>query len=123
MYNIFQAPVEDDMLASFFTEISTKPDPATLTRPAADAGAGTGTGAGADTETDKKAENILTEKYVSQDLGDGRAQVERLTGPHFEWKNLNPYQVFQVGYSLSWMCVWTYLIRLRMCDRRWGCSI
>eukprot|EP01036_Dinobryon_divergens_P035329 gene35329-45751_t len=91
------AAAEDELKKEIAEErerqISTKPDPAA--RPvAADDGSGGGA-AGADAETDKKAENTLTEKYVTQDLGDGRAQVERLTGPHYEWKNLNPYNVFQ----------------------------
>ena len=111
--HILQAPVDDDLLASFFTEISTKPDPAARPGPADDRTGGGDTGAGADSETDKKAENTLTEKYVTQDLGDGRAQVERLTGPHYEWKNLNPYNVFQVRFTYTifsmYVCMYVYM--------------
>ena len=46
-----------------------------------------------DTESSHK---ILTAKYTEQDLGNGNDQVERLTGRHHEWKNLNPYFVMQL---------------------------
>lgn len=88
------APAEDDLLASFFTEISTKPEPVA---PAPSSSAPP------DSTPAESAEsaNTLTEKYVNQDLGDGKGQVERLTGPHYEWKNLNPYAVFQLDIDAT----------------------
>lgn len=46
-------------------------------------------------------ETQLTAKYVNEDLGDGRAQVERLTGPNYKWKNLNPYAVLQLDIDAT----------------------
>ena len=60
---------EDDMLAGFFNEISTKPEApetASVSKPSADP---------TSSEQESKQENILTEKYTNQDLGDGRSQV------------------------------------------------
>jgi tetratricopeptide (TPR) repeat protein len=45
----------------------------------------------------ESSHKILTSKYTEQDLGNGNEQVERLTGRHHEWKNLNPYYVLQLG--------------------------
>lgn len=83
---------EDNMLADFFSEVaatSAEPKPVRQIVPP--------------TETpvvlteNVRDEMSLTEKYVSQDLGDGRAQCERLLATHSEWRNLNPYAVLQLG--------------------------
>lgn len=88
------AEEEDDLLAGFFTEISNKPEPT--------ARAARGEAASEEpTAEEPQKENTLTEKYVNQDLGDGRAQVERLTGSHYEWRNLNPYAVFQLDVDAT----------------------
>jgi Flp pilus assembly protein TadD len=89
-----EAAVEDDLLADFFSAVSStaeaaKPKPVV---PEAEVEAKT-----ADAGEETKDESVQTEKYVSQDLGDGRAQVERLLARHHEWRNLNPYYVLQLG--------------------------
>ena len=46
-----------------------------------------------DTERKKAA---FHEKYLNQDLGDGKSQHSRLTAENYEWRNLNPYYVLQL---------------------------
>jgi tetratricopeptide (TPR) repeat protein len=78
---------QDDILADFFSEVaSAKPADKKTTaedlKPEAD-------------EEDDE-EKSLTEKYVKQDLGDGRSQCDRLMATHHEWKNLNPFYVLEL---------------------------
>lgn len=42
-------------------------------------------------------EQQLTEKYSNQDLGTPAEQHARLTCKNYFWKNLNPYEVLQLG--------------------------
>lgn len=46
-------------------------------------------------------ETLLTEKYVNQELGSGKEQVERLTASNYKWKNLNPYYVLQLDIDAT----------------------
>lgn len=46
---------------------------------------------------EQKKEVTFHEKYQSQDLGDGKSQHSRLTSTNYEWRNLNPYFVLQLG--------------------------
>jgi DnaJ family protein C protein 8 len=84
---------EDDLLASFFSEVApVVKEPVVVqtgavVRPDV---AGAGEAPGVD-------ESAPSEKYATQDLGEGRDQFDRLTGRHCEWRNLNPYAVLQLG--------------------------
>ena len=119
------APLEDDLLAGFFSDIqetekekkererrkeverlTAKEKEEELLKKQneffpVDEAAGLGTAAIAKkveaAEDESTAQRLVTEKYTSQDLGSGKDQVDRLTGRHYEWKNLNPYYVLQLG--------------------------
>lgn len=85
---------EDDLLADFFNEVA-KPvekEKKTIIKEEGDE---------KESEKVKEKENKLTEKYVNQDLGDGKSQVERLLSNHYEWKNLNPFNVFQLNIDAT----------------------
>ena len=106
---------EDNLLADFFSAV-TAPTPTLSsantstsglapqagksnstdapTSPSSSSGAGIGATGSIE---NKRDETVLTDKYTIQDLGDGREQVERLLAKHYEWRNLNPYAVFQLG--------------------------
>ena len=86
--HVTQLEKEDDVLADFFSEVaSTKPtEKRQVVQVDVDA---------INMEEDED-ERILTEKYVKQDLGDGRRQCDRLISKHHEWKNLNPYYVLEL---------------------------
>ncbi len=49
----------------------------------------------------QKKEVTFHEKYLNQDLGDGRTQHARLTAENYEWRNLNPYYVLQLGVDAT----------------------
>jgi tetratricopeptide (TPR) repeat protein len=87
---------DENALADFFLAVSStetkKPAPK---EKQTDESSGTGEGDAA--AAAGKDETSLTEKYLNQDLGDGRKQCERLLAPHYEWRNLNPYAVLQLG--------------------------
>eukprot|EP01035_Chromulina_nebulosa_P017097 gene17097-22610_t len=94
---------EDDLLSSFFNEISDKP---TVNKSEVVDSANNEdllTGFFADIENNGAArdESVLTPKYTNQDLGDGKEQIERLTAPNFRWRNLNPYHVFQLDVDAT----------------------
>lgn len=74
---------EDDLLASFLSDVSATAAPSVPALPSALA---------AEEETGA----VLTAKYAAQDLGSGQQQVERLLGRHAEWRNLNPFTVLQL---------------------------
>jgi DnaJ family protein C protein 8 len=80
---------EDDLLASFFSEVApaekVEKEPPKV----------------AVEEKEGRDESALTEKYATQDLGEGRAQFDRLTGRHCEWRNLNPFAVLQLGWDAT----------------------
>ena len=40
-------------------------------------------------------------KYATEDLGDPVEQVNRLTASNYEFKNVNPYEVFQIDIDAS----------------------
>eukprot|EP01039_Chlorochromonas_danica_P006461 gene6464-7125_t len=79
---------EDDLLASFFTEVTSSVQPETASEEVEATG-------------EEEEVIVLTEKYAQQDLGSGREQVERLLAKHHEWKNLNPYYVLQLDVDAN----------------------
>lgn len=86
---------EDDALASFLLEVN-QPKSAP-TRTAVESSSKEET----DQHSEEKDDKQLTEKYVQQDLGNGRSQVERLMAPHYKWRNLNPYFVLQLDIDAT----------------------
>ena len=99
------AEEEDNLLADFFSAVESsteairaernKPPPVPIPTTIE---TGTSNNNNEDDNHEKERdETVLTEKYSSQDLGDGKSQVERLLGRHYEWRNLNPYAVLQLG--------------------------
>jgi DnaJ-class molecular chaperone len=52
-------------------------------------------------KANQKDETLLTEKYVNQELENGREQVDRLTASNYKWKNLNPYYVLQLDIDAT----------------------
>lgn len=42
-------------------------------------------------------------KYASQDLGDAESQFNRITQKNFEWRNLNPFYVMQLGECMFYL--------------------
>jgi hypothetical protein len=95
------ADTEDNLLADFFTEVSE------VKTKKHQQNNGTDTELLATTttieleNTETKNESLLTEKYVNQDLGDSKSQFERILCKHYEWKNLNPYRVLQLGIDAT----------------------
>ena len=86
---------EDDLLSSFFSEISSeKPQTNTPKKVAAEKVA---------EKVQEVSENeiIFHEKYSNQDLGSGTDQVKRLTAPNYQFKNLNPYVVLQLDIDAT----------------------
>ena len=83
----------DDALADFFNEVTASAEAAKQIRPARPAATQTAEERGGDEEDE---EPTTTEKYTKQDLGTGQEQYARLMGSHYEWRNLNPYYVFQL---------------------------
>jgi len=80
---------ESDLLSGFFSEIASQP--ATTTRQvkaAQDL---------ADSKSTRKAES----KYATQDLGDPISQFKRLTQNNYQWRNLNPFYVLQLGIDAT----------------------
>ena len=76
---------EEDLMADFFSSINTsKPDINSHTKLI-------------DTDTNKRDESVLTPKYFDQDLGTVAFQMERLLQSNYEFKNLNPYVVLDLG--------------------------
>jgi tetratricopeptide (TPR) repeat protein len=98
---------EDDLLASFFTEVS-NPTSATSAPTKAKSSASlfsedAGTANGNDDEEENKEDNkkLLTEKYTKQHLGSSKEIVQRLTGEFHQWKNLNPFAVFDLDIDAT----------------------
>ena len=82
---------EDDLLSSFFSEVSSeKPQANTPKKVAAEKA-----------EEISENEIIFHEKYSNQDLGSGPDQVRRLTAPNYQFKNLNPYVVLQLDIDAT----------------------
>jgi hypothetical protein len=54
-------------------------------------------------EADDNAKHteLLNEKYTKQDLGTPMEQYQRLTCPHYEFKNQNPYAVLQLDIDAT----------------------
>eukprot|EP00611_Tribonema_gayanum_P010729 TRINITY_DN2080_c0_g2_i3.p1 TRINITY_DN2080_c0_g2~~TRINITY_DN2080_c0_g2_i3.p1 ORF type:complete len:484 (-),score=203.12 TRINITY_DN2080_c0_g2_i3:489-1895(-) len=67
-----EAAVSEDPLNSFFTEI------------------------GSEAARKAKEAKQLKDKYTAQDMGTPEQQINRLVGPNFKWKNLNPYEVLML---------------------------
>lgn len=97
---------EDNLLAGFFTEVTANAEAAKSIRPPISHKADSSNNDGsnddsASNDNNGRSEKELTEKYTNQDLGDGKAQCERLMSKHHEWKNLNPYAVMQLGIDAT----------------------
>lgn len=108
---------EDDLLASFFSDVTATTavtveskkrevvrsgdDAAAEEMVKSDGGGGAAAAVGtADAPAavvSVKDENSLTEKYYNQNLGSSEEQCSRLLCKHYEWRNLNPYEVLQLG--------------------------
>lgn len=48
-----------------------------------------------------KDETFMHEKYTNEDLGDKKKQYERIMAKNYEWRNLNPYFVLQLGIDAT----------------------
>lgn len=48
-----------------------------------------------------KDETFMHEKYTNADLGDRKLQYERIMEKNYEWRNLNPYYVLQLGIDAT----------------------
>ena len=70
------ARAEADLLSGFFSEVTTAQD----TIKAAATGP-----------------TKIESKYANQELGDAKYQFDRLTQKNYEWRNLNPFYVMQLG--------------------------
>lgn len=78
---------EDDLLSGFFSEINHQQAAATQQKQSA---------------FESAAAAIKHEsKYANQDLGDAESQFQRLTQKNYEWRNLNPYYVLQLGIDAT----------------------
>jgi hypothetical protein len=75
---------DEDLLSSFFSEVE-----------------------GQKNETEKETDRVIAdetfihEKYTNQDLGDKKEQYERIMGKNYQWRNLNPYFVLQLGIDAT----------------------
>jgi hypothetical protein len=75
---------DEDLLSSFFSEVE-----------------------GQKNESEKETERVtadetfIHEKYTNQDLGDKKEQYERIMGKNYQWRNLNPYFVLQLGIDAT----------------------
>ena len=56
---------------------------------------------GREYELEGEAAAAQSAAVLAADLGDGAAQVERLTGPHHAWLNLNPFGVLSLPHSVT----------------------
>ena len=102
---------EDDLLASFFNDVTANTAVTVeskkrevVIRSSDDSAEEVGKSdadAAADTADAQvvavKDESSLTEKYYNQNLGNSEEQCSRLLCKHYEWRNLNPYEVLQLG--------------------------
>lgn len=118
------AKKEDDLLSSFFADVTapsapapTATLPANLTAPfSADIGQGevkeedllsnffseiTASKEEATAQAEAKNEKVLTDKYSNVDLGSAKDQLARITAPHYQWRNLNPYYVLQLDIDAT----------------------
>lgn len=71
---------DEDLLSGFFTDVQGK-EPVE-TKPIRD-------------------ETFMHEKYTNEDLGDKKKQYERIMEKNYEWRNLNPYFVLQLGIDAT----------------------
>lgn len=79
------APSED-LLSSFFADVTKEQaDKAALD----------------EAKSNSRDESTLTEKYINQSIGSSDELLERLVGPHYQWKNLNPYRVLQLDIDAT----------------------
>lgn len=79
---------EPDLLSGFFSEIANQPVATRQTKAAQDL---------SDSQVARKAES----KYATQDLGDPISQFNRLTQSNYQWRNLNPFYVLQLGIDAT----------------------
>ena len=86
---------EEELLSGFFSEVLVPP---TTTSASSSSSAPSSSSSSSATERD---ESVATEKYASQDLGEARAQYERIMAKNYEWRNLNPYFVLQLDIDAT----------------------
>ena len=84
---------DDDLLSGFFTEVVGQQNKVTNVKEAV--------------IQSKKAES----KYANQDLGNAESQFERLTQKNYEWRNLNPFYVLQLGLFLLIYNLYQFMIQ------------
>ena len=77
------APDEDDPLAGFFGEVRKESEDVREKR--------------LQRLQEARKETIFHEKYLLQNLGSGKEQHARLTANNWQYRNLNPYYVLQLG--------------------------
>lgn len=81
------APVqEEDPLAAFFAEVGG----GSRAEPSASAAA-----------VEERDQQTLTQKYVDQELGDPKSQLDRILAENYKFKNLNPYYVLQLDIDAT----------------------
>lgn len=71
---------EEDLLSGFFSDVQDAP-PAVVKA--------------------VKDETFMHEKYTNEDLGDRKLQYDRIMKENYEWRNLNPYFVLQLGIDAT----------------------
>ena len=90
---------EDAALADFLSSVSAGPIGAAAAAANEDRTAGRSTTGIAG--MDRQNGNLINEKYSSQDLGTAEEQADRLLQPNYQWKNLNPFYVLQLGIDAT----------------------
>lgn len=68
-----------------------------------------------------KDETFMHEKYTNEDLGDKKKQYERIMAKNYEWRNLNPYFVLQLGIDATEEDIkqrWWWVQLLYLCEKR-----
>lgn len=75
---------DEELLLGFFSEVeeqTNKPEP--------------------EPEKVVSDETFIHEKYTNEDLGDRKDQYERIMAKNYQWRNLNPYFVLQLGIDAT----------------------
>jgi tetratricopeptide (TPR) repeat protein len=88
---------EEELLSGFFSEVLVPP----TTTSASSASSSSSAPSSSSSSATERDESVATEKYASQDLGEARAQYERIMAKNYEWRNLNPYFVLQLDIDAT----------------------
>ena len=86
---------EDDVLAAFLSSVSAAPS-----EPVASVSSNNKSSTGI-VGMDRQNGNLINEKYSSQDLGTAEEKADRLLQTNYQWKNLNPFYVLQLGIDAT----------------------